>query len=110
MSLTGYTYKEQVTIGLDANDLSSVTPALDIKNNLNISFSVLEKTGSHSNHVFTFQRSTDNVNWDDTSGTITAGTTYTVKAGITATVRYMRIKCTTVEGSASTVDIVINAK
>jgi len=103
-------YMEQITLAFNANSTSSVTVALDIKENLNIAWSVLEQTGSHSNHVLTLQRSTDNVNWDNTASTITAGTTYTVKIGTASPVRYIRIKCTTAEGSASTVDLVINAK
>ena len=110
MTLVGYNYKEQTTTALDANDTNSATVGLDIKNNVYIAWSVLEKTGSHSTHILTFQRSTDNVNWDDTSSTLTAGTTYQIKPGISATVRYIRAKCTTAEGSASTVDIIIQAK
>jgi len=109
MALTSYTYKEQTTTALDANDTNSVTESFDIKDNFNVAWSVLEKTGSHSTHVLTLQRSTDNVNWDNTSSTIIAGTTYTVKFG-SALVRYARIKVTTAEGAVSTVDIVINAK
>lgn len=101
-------YKDQTTLALDAN-ANSVTTALDIKNNTHVAWSVEEKTGSHSTHVLTFQRSTDNVNWDSSSSTLTAGTTYQIK-NLQARARYIRIKVTTVEGSASTVDIVVNAK
>jgi len=110
MTLTSYNYKGQETLALDANDTNAVTAGLDIKNNSLIGWSVLEKTGSHGNHVLTLQRSTDNVNWDDTSSTVTAGTAYTVKQASDVVVRYVRVKVTTAEGSASTVDIVINAK
>jgi len=109
MTLTGYIYQNQVTIALDANDTNSITTSLDIKNNTEIAWSVKEKTGSHSSHILTFQRSTDNVNWDNTSSKITAGTAYQVKTA-TVQVRYIRIKVTTAEGDASTVDVVINAK
>ena len=103
-------FTEQITLGLNANSTSSVTAALDISENLDIVWSVLEKTGSHSNHVFTFQRSTDKVNWKSTGSTVTAGTTYVIKTNLSDPVRYIRIKCTTAEGSASTVDIIIDAK
>ena len=103
-------YMEQTTLSFDANSTNSVTVALDIKENMDIAWSVLEQTGSHTTHVLTLQRSTDNVNWGDTNSTITAGTAYTVNVGSSSPVRYIRIKCTTAEGGASTVDIVINAK
>jgi len=110
MTLTSYPYKDQTTLALDANDTNSVTAGLDIKNNSLMGWSVLEKTGSHSAHVLTVQRSTDNVNWDNTASTITAGTSYQISVSGSVPARYIRVKVTTAEGSASTVDVVINAK
>ena len=63
MTLTSYSYKEQTTTALDANDTNSVTPSLDIKNNTEVAWSVLEKTGTHTTHVLTLQRSTDNTTY-----------------------------------------------
>ena len=102
-------YTDQKPTSLNANSLNSVTPRLDIKEKTGLAWSVLEKTGSHSTHVLTIQRSTDNINWDNTSSKITAGTPYQIKTA-TVNVRYVRVKVTTAEGSASTVEVVINAK
>jgi len=103
-------FTDEITLGLDANNTDSVTDSLDIKENLSVAWSVLEQTGSHSSHVLTLQRSTDNVNWDNTILTITAGTTYVIKTVESVEVRYIRVKVTTAEGGASTVDVIIQAK
>jgi len=104
-------YSEQTTLGANANTTDTVTTGLDVRENTIVAWSVNEKTGDHSNHIFTLQCSTDNSNWTDTASTLTtAGDAYKIEDNISIAARYVRAKCTTAEGNASTVDIIINAK
>jgi hypothetical protein len=93
--------------GLDANDTSTVSTVLDVLENRYISFDVQDNSGTHSNHVITLQISFDNSTWYNTSSTKT-GTGFVENVQVTA--RYVRLKVTTAEGSASIVDINIHAK
>ena len=104
-------FTDQTSTAVDANDTSSVTAGLDIKENSYVSWSIKHKTGSRTTYVFTLQCSTDNTNWENTSSTINAAAgAFKLNDNTQITARYVRVKCTTAEGSSSTVDVVINAK
>ena len=99
--------KELSQTGLDAN-ASSVTTGLDIGGAKTAIFQVLAASGTHATHVITLQESVDNSNWDDVSGATVAGAG--VKTGISVGAHFVRLKVTTLEGGASTVDVTIQAK
>jgi len=103
----GKKFSELIKTGLDSDNTSSVTETFDISENDFLSWQVLAKSGSHSSHILTLQCSFDDVNWQNTSSTITG---VGFKNNVQMTTKYMRVKVTTAEGSASTVDVIIQAK
>lgn len=100
-------FTEQTTLALDAN-AASTTVALEIKENNFVSWTVLADTGAHTTHILTLQCSLDGTNWGNTSSTITG--TGSIEDNVQVTSKFVRVKVTTLEGGASTVDILINAK
>lgn len=93
--------------GLDAN-ATTLSNSLDIGNASLIIFQVLGATGAHTTHILTLQCSVDESNWNDISGATVTGAG--VKGEITVASQFVRLKVTTNEGGASTVDIIIQAK
>jgi len=92
--------------GKDA-DATTVSASLEIKENYNLCFDVLANTGTHSTHVVTLQISSDDSTWTDTAHIITG---VGIKDNVQTAARYVRLKVTTNEGAASTVDWHIQAK
>lgn len=99
-------FSEVKQTGLDANATTTST-SLDVKDNENVAYSVVAATGTHATHVITLQCSLDDSAWQDTPSTITG---VGVVDNVSVTTRYVRLKVTTNEGSASTVDIIIQGK
>lgn len=100
-------FTDQTTTGIDANDTDSVTVGLDIKSNDFVSFQIIANTGGNTTHILTLQCSLNNSTWQNTSSTITG---VGLLDNIQVSARFIRVKVTTAEGGASTVDVLINAK
>ena len=92
----------QTTNGVDANSTSSVTTAIDMDGYFFVGMYVVGATGAHTTHIVTLQSSPDNVTWFDTTHTITGAGADTE---INCYTNYIRVKVTTAEGGASTVNI-----
>lgn len=93
--------------GLDANDTATVSDALDISENNFVAYSVQTASGTHASHIVTLQCSLDGTTWHDSTSTLTrTGFVDNVRT----TTRFVRLKISTAEGEASTIDIIIQAK
>ena len=93
-------------IGIDAN-AATVSPSINTKGALNFAAEVIANTGTSATHVVTVQTSPDDSNWTDSSVTVAQAT---INDNNTTAFRYIRLKVTTLEGGASTVDWYLNAK
>lgn len=100
-------FTDQATTGINANSTITVTTGLDIKENQYISWQVIANTGANTTHVITLQCSLDNSTWQNTASTVTG---VGIEDNIQVTARYVRLKVTTAEGGASTVNVLLNAK
>ena len=101
-------FSEHIKVGLDSNDTGAVTGSLDMKENGFVSWTVQATSGAHTTHVITLQHSLDNAAWLDTSSEITGAGT--AEDNVQTTARFVRAKVSTVEGAASKVDVIIQAK
>lgn len=99
-------FSELKVSGVDV-DATTTTASLDISDNANVAYSVVAATGTHATHVITLQCSLDDSNWNDTSSTITG---VGVVDNVAVTTKFVRLKVTTNEGSAATVNIIIQGK
>ena len=106
-SPVGDAFAEGTQLSIDAN-ASTVTQALDMAKAKDVSFQVIANSGAHANHVLTLQVSMDETNWFTTSLKVT-GTGVTTSSFFNIA-RFARLKVTTLEGAASTVDVTIQAK
>lgn len=100
-------FSELIQTNIDANALS-VSSWLDIRENTLVSFQVRGNTGSHGSHIVTLQQS-----FDKTGDALSTSSTVTglgIKDNIQISTGFVRLKVTTVEGAASTIDILIQAK
>jgi hypothetical protein len=96
----------QTDAGVDAN-AASTTTALVMDNASIAGFYIVAATGAHTTHVATLQTSPDGTNWFDTAHTITGvGELHSV----TCVADQIRVKITTAQGAASTVDITVIIK
>jgi len=108
MPITGATTTadKQVDTGVNANTNSTTTPLTMGEAKLT-AFYIVANTGTNSTHVATLQISPDGINWFDTDHVITGiGNLHEI---VCAT-EEVRVKITTLEGSSSTVDIIIIIK
>lgn len=103
----GSTFVEGTQLNIDAN-ANTVSQALDISRARDISFQVIANSGTHATHVVKLEVSMDKTNWFTTSLSIT-GTGITTTSFFSLT-KFARLKVTTVEGAASTVDLTMQAK
>lgn len=103
-------FSELKKTAVNANNTDSVTEKLYVGENLYVSWCVMPMTGDHGTHVFTLQESLDGTNWINSSSTLNGDGGLRVENNILNITKYVRVKCTTAEETASTVDIVINAK
>jgi len=101
--------KSQVTAALDANDTASVTDALDLELAKSVFVSVEAASGAHTAHVLSIQVSADGAAWFLLGGSTTI-TGLNFLNAIEVSARYMRMKVTTAEGGASTVNVRVQAK
>jgi hypothetical protein len=99
-------YDKQVDLNLDTNANSTTTPITTEGATL-AGVYVVSNSGNHTNHIITLQVSPDGVNWFDTEHTITGAGNIHEELCIS---EELRCKVTTIEGSASTVDITIIIK
>ena len=102
------TFEELAETEIDANSTSTVTASLDISESRLCIFQVLGNTGAHTSHVLTLQCSLDDSVWNVIAGATVTGAG--VKGEIEVASQFIRLKVTTAEGGASTVDIIIQAK
>lgn len=100
-------FNEHIETGLDADSTSTVSASLNVAENSYVAWTVVANTGTHGTHVITLQCSLDDTNWASTASTLTGlGTVDNIQI----TAKYVRLKVTTRESAASTVDIIIQAK
>ena len=99
-------YSEIEEETLDAN-AASFSKSLDIKENSIVCFGAKNESGTHAAHKITLQRSLNDEDWEDTGNVLTG---LGIVDNIQTAVRYVRLKVTTVEGSASEVLVRIQAK
>ena len=100
-------FVELIADGVDSNDDTAVTASLDIATQRHLCLDVVAASGTHGTEVVTLQFSVDDSVWQ-ASAITQAGAGFT--DDITINARYVRVKVTTAEGGASTVDITIQAK
>lgn len=95
-------------VGVNAN-VGSISEVLDMRDNKICAFFVKGDSGSHTNHVTTLQCSpiAGAVDFINTSSSLTG---LGVKDNIEVTARFVRLKITTPEGSASTINWDLQAK
>jgi len=91
---------------VDMNAASTTTP-IETSDRVYVGLFVANVSGTSATHVTTVQISADNVNWFDTSCTITGEG---ASEGMLLIGEWVRAKVTTVEGAASTADITIVIK
>lgn len=103
---SGEHFSELKQTGIDVN-AATTTTSLHVDDNKKVAFHVVAATGTHATHVITLQCSLDDINWFDTPTTITG---LGVKNNIDIITHFVRLKVTTNEGSAATVDIIIQGK
>lgn len=103
---SGEHFSELKETGVDAN-ATSTTASLHVEDNKKVAFHVVAATGTHATHIITLQCSLDNSNWFDTASTITG---LGVVNNVDIITHFVRLKVTTNEGGASTVDIIIQGK
>jgi len=99
------TYTKQVDAGLDSNANSTTTP-LELENAKFAGVFIKGSTGTHATHIATIQIY-DGVNWWDTSHTIIGEVQLHDELCIA---EQIRVKITTVEGGASTIDVTVIIK
>lgn len=87
--------------GVSAN-VASLSTSVDCNDCRNATFWIEGISGTHTTHVYTVQYSPDETYWVDSATTITGVGVVTFDC---TNFRYIRVKCTTSEGAASTVDI-----
>jgi len=100
-------FTEETNTGVDAN-ANTTTTGLEIKENAFFSMQIIANTGTHTTHIIQLQCSTNDSNWHDVSGGGVTGTG--IVDNLQVSTKFIRARVSTVEGAASTVDIIINAK
>ena len=100
------TAQQMSETGIDAN-AATVSPSIDMREAFNFAAQVIASTGTSATHIVTVQTSPDDTNWTDSSVTLAQAT---INDKNTTAFRYIRLKVTTLEGGASTVDWYLNAK
>ena len=93
-------------VGQNANAATNSTP-FNIKGAYNVSWQVVANTGTNGTHVITLQESPDNSVWTNTASTLGG---VGVVRNFQVAFHWVRLRVTTNEGGASTVDWFINAK
>lgn len=99
-------FLELTQSGIDA-DANTNSNSLDIAQARNICIDIAAGSGAHTTHVVTLQTSIDDSVWTTSSTTIAQ---IAFSDNIAVTARYVRLRVTTKEGGASTIDITIQAK
>jgi len=107
MSQVSNQLKTQHTLAADANDTATVTTSIDLELCREVFFTVEADTGTSTTHVVTLQMSADNSNWHDHASAAVTGLGF---ASGTVGARWCRLKVTTAQGAASTVNLRVNAR
>jgi len=99
-------FSELTQDGLDANT-QFTTDWLDVSENEHVSYSVTGVSGAHDNHIVALQFSLDKVKGRPVGSDITGeGATDNVRT----TAKWVRLRNRVVEGAASIVNVIIQAK
>ena len=99
-------YSEKDVNGFDTDIVNATSGSLYINGNKTVGVYVHAATGAHATHVITVQISANNIDWFDSTSTIT-GTGFVEFDTIA---QYVRIKVTIAEGAVSTCNIKIASK
>jgi len=97
-----------VETGINAN-ATTLSKSLELGAAFNYSVEVVANTGANTTHVVTAQTSSNDSDWTDASPSVTI-TGVGINDNNTTAFRFIRLKVTTNEGGASTVDWYINAR
>lgn len=100
-------FSELTKEGLDADDINSATDPLDVSENTHVGFSIVAATGPHIIHKFILECSFDQSTWSEV-GIQVVGIGF--QDNLAVSVKWVRVKIKQVEGNASTVDVIIQAK
>jgi len=104
----GTKFSEHIETGLDANSVGDVSTSLEIKENSVVTMQVIASSGGNTTHIIDLQCSANNSNWHNvTSGSVNQ---IGIVDGLTVGARYIRARVSTAEGSASIVDVYLQAK
>lgn len=101
-------FLNQTLINLDTNTVGSLTNSIDITNHSMFGWFVDAKSGSHDNHRIGLQVSLDNINWRSANSGLEGANVRSEQHDFPY--GYIRFRVSKAEGSASEVDIVVNAK
>ena len=93
--------------GVDANTSGTVTDTVNVRIQTSLSWEVKANTGTHNDHKVILQKSLDGSKWHKV-GALTGVGGVSEISRISA--GYVRFRVVKEEGSASTVDITLNAK
>lgn len=99
--------EEFTQTGIDAN-AASTSNSFDISGALNFILQVIGNTGTHGVHIVQLQCSIDDAIWNDIPSATIAGEGVVGEVQIAA--KFARIRVSTPEGAASTIDIKMQAK
>lgn len=100
------TFTQESFAGVDTNVLDAASTSLDVGKATMAELVIVGKTGTHGTHVVTLQTSPNDIDWLDTSVTVTGAGRAIHNPCPCA---FLRVKITTAEGAASTCDIHITA-
>jgi len=105
---TGSTFNEFAQKNVNGNDNTFLGDAINVQDNLYLSFQVIAVSGTHAAHVFKLQESADKTTWVDVaSGSLTGAG---IKPNLQVSTKYVRLAEATAEGAASVVDIYVQGK
>ena len=93
---------------LNTNSLGATTASIDITERLAVAWTIQGATGDHDNHKIMPQYSLDNSNWMDSGSGLTGTGVFAIREILP--VGYIRFKVSVVEGTTSTVNIIVNCK
>lgn len=98
----------QTLLNLNTNVQGATTNSIDVTAQTILGWRIISKSGSHNIHKIALQFSFDNQNWSASGSRVKGSDVTSIKSNIA--VGYIRFRVTIVEGSTSTVDIIVNAK
>lgn len=98
----------QTLTNLDTNSVGSITSSVDVTGQTMIAWRVVPVSGSHNNHKISLRGSFDNVNFFKLKSRLQGADVTSIEHDFS--IGYIKFRVSTTEGSASKVNIFINAK